>query len=62
MCVKKLKNDKTPGYDNILNESITEGKTVLLPLLCRLFNVILSTGWFPEIWVISVLVPLFKKG
>ena len=23
---------------------------------------ILSTGWFPEIWVKSVLVPLFKKG
>jgi hypothetical protein len=23
---------------------------------------ILSTGWFPEIWVNSVLVPLFKKG
>jgi hypothetical protein len=51
MCVKKMKNDKTPGYDNILNESIKKGKTVLLPLICRLFNVILSTGWFPEIWV-----------
>jgi hypothetical protein len=46
-----MKNDKTPGYGNILNELIKEGKTVVLPLLCRLFNVILSTGWFPEIWV-----------
>ena len=46
-----MKNDKTPGYGNILNELIKEGKTVVLPLLRRLFNVILSTGWFPEIWV-----------
>jgi hypothetical protein len=27
VCKKKLKNDKTPGYDNILNELIKEGKT-----------------------------------
>lgn len=33
-----------------------------MPLLCKLFNVILCTGWFPEVWVPSVLVPLFKKG
>ncbi|VDI43776.1 Hypothetical predicted protein, partial [Mytilus galloprovincialis] len=62
ICVKKLKREKAPGYDNILNEFIKECKTVLLPLLCKLFNVILCTGWFPEVWVTSVLVPLFKKG
>ena len=45
-----------------MNELIKEGKTVLLPLLCKLYNVILCTGWFPELWVKSVLVPLFKKG
>ena len=61
-CVKKLKNDKSPGYDNILNEFIKEGKHILPPLFCKLFNAVLYSGWYPEIWVKSVLVPLFKKG
>ena len=59
---RKLKSDKSPGGDNILNEYIKEGRTILLPLLCKLFNVILCTGWFPELWVKSILVPIFKKG
>ena len=62
ICIKKLKNDKSPGYDNILNEFIKEGKNILLPLFCNLFNAVLYSGWYPEIWVKSVLVPLFKKG
>ncbi|VDI37427.1 Hypothetical predicted protein, partial [Mytilus galloprovincialis] len=62
VCVKKLKTEKATGYDNLLNEFLKECKLALLPLLCKLFNVILITGWFPEIWVKSVLVPLFKKG
>lgn len=61
-CVRMLKRNKSPGIDNVLNEYIIESKAVLLPILCKLFNVILCTGYFPEIWVRSVIVPLFKKG
>ena len=43
ICVKKLKREKAPGNDNILNDFIKESKTVLLPLQCKLFNVILCT-------------------
>lgn len=42
-CVNKLKRNKSPGEDNILNEYILESKTVILPVLCKLFNVILVT-------------------
>jgi heme exporter protein D len=45
--------------NNILNEYILEGKTILIPILCKLFNVILCTSRFPELWVKSVIVPLF---
>ncbi|VDI52487.1 Hypothetical predicted protein [Mytilus galloprovincialis] len=60
--VRKLNKNKSPGVDNIVNEYIIESKPVLLPLLCKLFNVILCTGFFPELWVKSIIVPLFKKG
>lgn len=30
--------------------------------MANLFNVVLCIGWFPEIWVNSVLLPLYKKG
>lgn len=60
--IKGLNRNKSPGVDNILNEYILEGKTILIPILCKLFNVILCTGRFPELWVKSVIVPLFKKG
>ena len=61
-CINKLKRNKSPGEDNILNEYILESKTVIMPILCKLFNVILMTGSYPERWVKSILVPLFKKG
>ena len=57
-CIKGLNRNKSPGVDNILNEYILEWKTIL----CKLFNVILCTIRFPELWVKSVIVPLFKKG
>jgi hypothetical protein len=44
------------------HEYILEGKTILIPILCKLFNVIVCTSRFPELWVKSVIVPLFQKG
>jgi hypothetical protein len=35
--------------DNILNEYILEGKTILIPILCKLFNVIVCTIRFRPI-------------
>ncbi|VDI46956.1 Hypothetical predicted protein [Mytilus galloprovincialis] len=59
---KKLKRDKSTGYDDIMNEYILFGKTLLKPVLCKLFNNILCSGNFPEIWVKCILIPIFKKG
>jgi hypothetical protein len=32
-CIKGLNRNKSPGVDNILNEYILEGKTILIPIL-----------------------------
>ncbi|VDI25354.1 Hypothetical predicted protein [Mytilus galloprovincialis] len=60
--IRQLKRDKTPGFDNILNEYLITGKAALTQVLCKLFNDILNTGNFPQMWVKSIMVPVFKKG
>ena len=57
-----LKANKAPGHDTILNEYLSTGRMYLIPILCKLFNNVLNTGIFPEIWVKSIIIPVFKKG
>jgi hypothetical protein len=45
-----------------MNEYLITGKTYLIPILCKLFNNILNTRHFPELWVQSIIIPVFKKG
>jgi hypothetical protein len=44
-----------------MNDYILTGKTTLIPVLCKLFNNILMSGIFPELWVKSIIIPIFKK-
>lgn len=48
--VKKLKCHKAYGLDCLLNEYFIECSDILTPLLCRLFNTILNSGYFPDKW------------
>lgn len=57
-----MKSGKSSGIDGILNEFLIHYKDIFLPILEKLFNVILHTGYFPESWTKSVIVPVFKKG
>ncbi len=41
---------------------IMAGKIVLLPIIKRLFNMILETECVPDCWSEGFLVPIFKKG
>jgi hypothetical protein len=60
-CIKGLNRNKSPGVDNILNEYILEGKTILIPILCKLFNVIVCTSRFPELWVKVLLYRYLRR-
>ena len=59
-CLDSLKNGKSAGDDKITNEMIKVGKTVLMPLLIRLFNLVFANTKCPTIWNKSVIVPLHK--
>ena len=60
-CIKKLKNAKAPGPDQILNEYIKNTSDLLLPIYVRLFNIVLNTGIIPEKWVEGFIKPIYKN-
>ncbi len=57
-AIGKLKNDKTPGYDNILSEYMKYTRNVICDLHVKMFNTVLDAGNLPEEWLIGVIVPL----
>ena len=48
--IKKLKNNKSPGCDNLFSELITECKESMSCDLCDLFNYMIKMREFPDIW------------
>ena len=57
----KLKANKSPGIDNILNEVIKIGKDEIKGHLVNLFNRILDTCKYPSLWGFGFIVPIHKK-
>ena len=60
-CIRNLKNSKSPGTDDVLNEYLKCTSTLLMPLYVLLFNNILETGIMPSKWVEGIIVPIFKN-
>jgi hypothetical protein len=60
--IAHLKCEKQHGIDNIINEYMIKGSDTIAPILCTLFNVILTTGHFPVKWGEGVIVPIHKQG
>ena len=60
--IKQMKNNKAPGSDMILNEMIKCSKSIILPALAKLFNLILETSYFPHMWNESSISLIHKKG
>ena len=59
--IKKLKNNKTPGIDNILNEFIKNCPKELHPAIVKLFNIILESGKVPSEWTVGIIKALYKN-
>ena len=57
-----LKVGKTPGYDNVLNEMIRCLMEKYPKLIIKLFNRILQSNCIIPDWLISLIVPIHKKG
>lgn len=60
-CINKLKNSKSPGRDEILNEYIKITKDLMLPVYVSFFNLILNTGHLPDDWLIGKIKPIYKN-
>ena len=58
-CIKKLKNNKSCGYDGILNE-LLKTSSKLLKAVTTLFNIALQTGKIPHAWSIGYS-PIYKE-
>ena len=60
--IQKLKNNKTSGNDSIANEMIKASSDVILPtLFCNLFSTILNREYFPKMWSVGFIVPIYKS-
>ena len=60
--ISKLKNGKSCGPDQILNEFLTNGKDALCGPISKLFNIILTSKCFPQTWSIGTISSLYKNG
>ena len=60
--VKKLKPKTSSGLDDISNIFLQKAINVVKEPLCRIFNMSIDEGIFPEIKKIAKLTPLLKGG
>ena len=60
-CIHKLKTNKCPGPDNIINEFLKYSPQNILELYTDIFNVILKCGVVPQQWCIGYIHPLYKN-
>ena len=60
-CIKVLKNNKAPGYDNIVNEQIKYTAPMMINIYKKLFNIVFETGIIPESWTIGLIKPIYKN-
>lgn len=60
-AIKKLKCNKSCSEDYIVNELFIRCNDILMPVLHKLFNKILMSGLFPDLWTKSCIVPVHKK-
>ena len=58
----KLKTGKAAGNDSISNEMIKSSLSIIGPVLQILFNKVLNSGIFPQLWSVGYISPVFKAG
>ena len=56
-----LNTSKAIGPDLISPRILKEGKNVLKYPLCKLFNLSLQQGIYPDLWKYANVIPVFKK-
>ena len=57
-----MKNNKASGHDSISNEMSKFADPIILPFLTILFNEIIETKEYPDVWSIAIVTPALKSG
>lgn len=60
--LKALQNKKACGTDGILNEMLKHTNRKCKLAILKIFNLVLSVGYFPESWSEGLITPIFKNG
>ena len=60
-AICKLKNNKSHGLDNILNEFLKVVSGKLCVIFVKIFNLILKSGFIPTIWSLGIIQPIYKN-
>ena len=60
-AIKRLKNDKASGDDQIINEYLKSSFPIMSEVYVRLFNVIFENGLVPEQWLLGNMIPIYKN-
>ena len=58
----KLKTGKAAGNDSLSNEMIKSSVSIIGPVLQILFNKVLNSGIFPQLWSVGYISTVFKAG
>ena len=59
--IKKLKNNKTSGVDNVVNEFFKYAHTDCIQFTVYFLNIVLNTGFVPTDWCLGTIHPLYKN-
>ena len=60
--IKTLQPKNACGVDGIFNEMIKYTDSKFQLAILKLFNIILSSGIFPNIWIQGLITPIHKSG
>ena len=60
--LNELPKGKSPGIDGLCYEILKCGGEKLLDYMVKLFNKILETGLFPDLWGDAIITPIHKSG
>ena len=53
LAIRKLKNNKASGVDNVINEFFKHCHNDCIKIIVDFFNIVLNTGFIPTEWCIE---------
>ena len=61
MQLKGLKNSKSPGLHNVLNEYLKNSPSEYIHVFKNIFNLVLDSGIVPDSWTIGIIKSIYKN-